>query len=163
MALVTDSRRVNGLVAFVVVVLAILAAPTTSRATVFTVTNTGDSSTIGSGSLRDAINQANGGTGNSIAFNIAGPPPFVISPASQLPGLIKDESIDGGGNVIIDGSGAGANAIGLWSESNGGNVIKGLTIRSFGGVGVDITSPNNTYGGTTALARDVISGNGGGG
>jgi len=71
---------------------------------VYTVDNTNDS---GSGSLRDAINQANAGTYDTIEFNLVAP--YTIAPASALPAITHD-------NVTINGGGAGP---GLEIEATG--------------------------------------------
>src|SRR5207248_8763451 len=53
----------------------------------FTVTNTNDS---GTGSLRQAILDANSGGGGTIAFNIPGTGVHTISPLSALPTITQD-------------------------------------------------------------------------
>lgn len=116
-----------------------------------TVTNTTDG---GSGSLRQALMDANGAAGvDTIAFSIAGDGPHVISPASALPAITGDLIIDGyaeplsepnllpsGSNavlkIVLDGNGAGA-ANGL--QVTGGNTrIRGLNIRNFDNVGISM-------------------------
>lgn len=76
-------RRVGillGVVAGIVAMLAAGAAQATTQT--ITVTNTNDS---GSGSLRDAINTANGDTGDTINFNIStGTGPFTITLTTGL-------------------------------------------------------------------------------
>src|ERR1700752_756775 len=59
---------------------------------VFTVTNTNDS---GTGSLRQAILDANSMGGGTIGFNIAGSGVHTISPLSQLPTITQTVTIDG--------------------------------------------------------------------
>jgi hypothetical protein len=114
-----------------------------------TVTNTADS---GGGSLRQVLTDANGAAGvDTIAFNIAGDGPHVISPGSGLPTINGDLIVDGysepfaepnllasGSNavlqIVLDGSAAGSSNGLLVS---GGNVrIRGLNIRNFGNVGI---------------------------
>ncbi|HEY6204752.1 MAG TPA: hypothetical protein VIW21_01155, partial [Chthoniobacterales bacterium] len=58
----------------------------------FTVTNTNDS---GTGSLRQAILDANSGGGGTIAFNIPGTGVHTISPLSALPTITQPVTIDG--------------------------------------------------------------------
>jgi parallel beta-helix repeat protein len=71
--------------------LALLATP--GSAATFTVTNTADS---GAGSLRQAILDANGNPGaDTIAFNITGGGPYVITPLSILPLVTETVVIDG--------------------------------------------------------------------
>jgi hypothetical protein len=70
-------------------------------------TSTSDS---GSGSLREAINQANTDAGDTIQFNIAGSGPFTITLASQLPTITSKMSIVGGksleAGILISGNGS---------------------------------------------------------
>ncbi len=124
------------------------------------VTNTNDS---GAGSLRDAINIANGGgsclaSSTSITFAIApGTGPFTIQPATQLPAIACPNTfIDGytqsgsspngdtsGGNnasiqVVLDGSACSA-CDGLQIQASN-VIVKGLAIRSFGGSGILVAS-----------------------
>ncbi len=136
-----------------VLILSLLPPLPAVQAATYTVTNTND---VGEGSLRKAINDANGHAGaDVITFTIGGSGPFVISPLSPLP-PIWDPS---GGTLFIDGytqSGAlpadedspatipvvidGAllpfqpdeNPInnGLWIASSG-NTVRGLTIIGF--------------------------------
>src|SRR5580704_3737658 len=73
--------------------LPVIAASSAAAATTWTVTNTNDS---GPGSLRQAIiNADNGSGGDTIAFAIPGTGPFKISPASDLPVLTVPGTIDG--------------------------------------------------------------------
>ena len=59
----------------------------------FTVTNTSDG---GSGSLRQAINDANGHAGlDTIAFNIPGTGVRTITPVTQLPSITSPATLDG--------------------------------------------------------------------
>ncbi len=80
-----------------------------------TVTNTADS---GAGSLRQAIvaNDNSAGGTNSIQFNIAGPGPHTITPASPLPSITHPVVIDattqpgyaGTPLIELDGQNAGS-------------------------------------------------------
>ncbi|MEW6049744.1 MAG: hypothetical protein AB1644_01595 [Candidatus Zixiibacteriota bacterium] len=124
---------------------------------IFTVTSLADA---GPGTLRAAIQAANGSPGNDlINFAIMPPgiPPYTIMPLSQLPPLTDPSgvTIDGlsqagaapGANppstatlvMEIDGSLAGA-ACGLWIQSNF-NVIQGLIINDFQEDGIRIEAP----------------------
>lgn len=155
---------------------------------VFTVTNIGDS---GVGSLRQAILDANLSSGSDlIQFNISGAGVHKITVLSALPDITDPVTIDGttqpSGTIELDGSSAGAGANGL-SIGTGSCVIRGLAIDGFsgngirldaggghliegnligvgagnGGSGIFVNSNNNTIGGFTAAARNVVSGNGG--
>ena len=105
--------------------------------TTLNVTNTNDA---GAGSLRWALMQANTQMGqDSIIFEISG----AISLLSQLPALIDDSTMilgsssPGGYNsVILDGSSMTVGD-GLVVQSRD-NVIEGLTIRNFPGIGITV-------------------------
>jgi hypothetical protein len=192
----------------------IVLAAANGHAATFTVSNTNDS---GSGSLRQAILEANASLGvDAIVFNIPGAGPHTILPLSVLPTVTDPVVIDGytqpgaspntilsgfGSDAVLmielDGTNAGTGIDGLYI-AGGNSTVRGLAINRFGGagtqfgnagvqigfsganviegnfIGVDITgtsalgnagsgvritSPNNTIGGTTAAARNVISGN----
>lgn len=154
-----------------------------AHATVFTVTNTGDS---GTGSLREALTYANAMPGpNSIIFNIPASDPnfdsgkgiWTVTPQSTLPFITQSGiTIDGttqttfGGNtnangpeICIDGKHLYGSdfAFHLYNASN--NVIKGLIIGGFT-VGIEISgsgSANNTivgnYIGCNHNATDTLS------
>jgi hypothetical protein len=138
--------------------------------------------------------------GAIVAFDIPGQGPYTIRPASSLPPLLGNITLDGttepdfvGTPVVeLDGTDAGGFAQGL-SVSGSGNTIRGLTVNRFsdngisigaGGqgnlvegcfVGTDVTgmldlgngnagimigqASDNTIGGTTSAARNVVSGN----
>jgi hypothetical protein len=193
-------------------ILLAIAAPTNSKKAsrqvtvadqpmmTFTVTNTSDG---GSGSLRQAINDANGNAGlDTIAFNIPGSGVHTITPAfPQLPSITSPVVIDGStqpgfaGLPLIEISGAtiGNNGNGLVIDAGGsGSTIRSLVINhgwslgillanncviegcflgtdptgtiAFGntqGIGTNFAASvtNNVIGGTTAAARNLISGN----
>jgi CSLREA domain-containing protein len=124
---------------------------------VFTVSNTSDS---GAGSLRQAILNANS-TANSplgpdqILFNIPGTGTQTISLNSALPAVTDPVVINGGSNVILNGSGAGTGVSGLvLSTSN--SKINNLTITGFNGTGVTVTSGTGN-----TISHNSIYGNGG--
>ncbi|MFM7099253.1 MAG: choice-of-anchor Q domain-containing protein, partial [Gemmataceae bacterium] len=134
------------------------------------VTNTSDSSTAGSGSLRAAINLANSTPGNdgiSFAFS-SGSSPYTISLTSSLPNIISTTTdINGSfaGNVIINGIGSSSLTISgnngnfsIFNTNSRGNLfISGVTSS-----GANFTSGNggafNNFG-TLAISSSVISGN----
>ena len=163
----------------------------------FVVTNANNH---GSGSLRDAIVNANATIGkDTIVFNIPGPGVKTITLLNALPDITDPVVIDattqpgyaGTPLVEIDGLATGS-ASGLTIKA-GGSTVRGLAIGNFRnnagillngcdnnliqgnyvGVAADGTtqrqnsrgivltnSSNNVIGGTTAAARNVISGNG---
>ena len=151
-------RRALGLV------LAFLAAPAL-RAATLTVTNTGDS---GAGSLRQAILDANAGSGgDTIEFNIPGSGPYVITPLPPgLPAVLKTTTIIDGttqpgyaGTPIIEI----ANFAGSGLKLQGGSssvlaiVVRGLNI------GISMESSNNTVMGCyvgTDVTGTIAAGNG---
>jgi hypothetical protein len=117
--------------------------------TTYTVTTTADS---GSNplSLRQAIMDANGSSGNTIAFSIGSGGLATISPQSALPAITKaNTKIDGlsqGGSgytgpplIELDGSSAGTSSNGL-DISASGCTISGLVINNFGNNGITIDS-----------------------
>ncbi len=126
------------------------------------VTNTNDS---GAGSLRDAISYANSSCSigpHTIAFDIPGVGPHVISPATQLPNVICDFTIIDGytqsgssANTSLDGSNDAAIKIVLNGATcsgcnglhvTGGSVqIEGLAIVGFPGNGIVAQTSANLY------------------
>jgi parallel beta-helix repeat protein len=121
-------------------------------------------------SLREAMlaanNTANGATPDLINFNIAGVGPHIIQPLSALPAITDAIILDGTSEpdfagtpvVVIDGSLAGASASGLQQLiGSDGSTIRGLVIKHFTNVGVDIASSGNRVEG------NVIAFNGGAG
>jgi hypothetical protein len=150
-------------------------------ATTFTVINTNDS---GPGSLRQAILDANGSPGSTIAFNIPGSGVHTISSVSALPSLSVTTTLDGytqpGASPNSNGPGLPDNAV-LLIELDGTNAgsstglvvtggsstIRGLVVNRFGSYGIELQSAGNTIegdfigtdpSGTAARAN----GNGGG-
>jgi uncharacterized repeat protein (TIGR01451 family) len=175
----------------------VLVAPT--GPVTFRVTNTNDS---GPGSLRQALLDANAHAGkDTVSFGIATSGVQTIHVGGDglgaLPTVTDPVLIDGTTEpgyagrplVVLDGSGAGTDAVGL-DVTAGGSTIKGLVIGGFGGDailletlggdvvqgnylgtdatgttavanlrGVEITSANNQVGGTSLASRNVIGGN----
>ena len=134
--------------------LLLLIAPHAQSAT-FTVTNTADS---GSGSLRQAILDANANSGlDTIAFQIPGAGVRTIAPLSTLPPLTDPVSIDGTTQpgfaslplIELNGTSAGGNA-GL-RLLGGGCTVRGLAINRFLTDGIDISGP-----GTNLVAGNFI-------
>ena len=161
----------------------------------FTVKNNKDS---GGESLRDAIMKANASAGlNTIVFDIDGTGTQTISLKSALPALTSAVVIDattqpgyaGSPLIILDGSAAGAGAIGLHLQG-GASIIRGFSIGGFdgdgilidtadgntleanylgvdatgsaafaNGAGIEIRSNNNTVGGSSVGQGNLISGN----
>src|SRR5258708_21726672 len=97
----------------------------------FTVTNTSDS---GTGSLRQAIMDANGAAGaDTIAFSISGSGVHTISPSSALPDITDTVAIDGttqpgyAGAPLIELNGASAgNVVGLTFRQVLNSSVRGL-------------------------------------
>jgi len=106
-----------------------------SEAATFIVTNTNDS---GTGSLRQAILNANTNPGSTIAFAIPGLGAHTITPTSALPTVTAAVVLDattqpgyaGSPIVTLDGSLAGLGVNGL-VISAGNSVVTGLVIRGF--------------------------------
>jgi len=163
----------------------------------FVVTNANNH---GSGSLRDAIVNANATVGkDTIVFNIPGPGVKTINLMNPLPDITDAVVIDattqpgyaGAPLVEIDGLAINGPVSGLTIKA-GGSTVRGLSIGNFRNnagimltgcdnnliqgnyLGVDadgttarqnfrgvilFNSSNNVIGGTTAAARNVISGN----
>ncbi len=135
---------------------------TAAPAATFTVTNANDS---GPGSLRQAILDANSGSGaDMIVFNIPGAGVHTVSPLTQLPPLTDDAgtTIDGytqpgsspntlalGDNAVLlvelSGASAGSDAIGLLVQSSN-NSVRGLAVNRFRG-GISILGSSNRVSG----------------
>jgi CSLREA domain-containing protein len=148
------------LVAMVALSLLLLAARP-AHAVTLTVNNSadpgdGDCDPDGGCTLREAINEANTTTADTIGFRFHGGGVTTISPTSQLPTITERLTIDGytqpgasentaanGTNAVLkielNGSAAGAGTPGIEVQASG-CVIKGLVINRFGGHGVRITS-----------------------
>ncbi|MEM7312124.1 MAG: DUF4347 domain-containing protein, partial [Planctomycetota bacterium] len=131
----------------------------------FTVTNTDDD---GSGSLREAIEQANATAGiDTIEFAIVGGAVNTIELDSALPAITEAIIIDGwsdsdyGGDgvpvIIIDGSNAGI-ANGLNLSGADGSTVRGLSIINFELNGVRLDSDNTLiYGNYIGVEVDGVT------
>ncbi len=121
-------------------------------ATVYTVTNTNDS---GTGSLRQAITDANAANGNRVHFNISGTAPFTINLSSSLPDIVKAIAIDGNTQpvgsytgtdpaIIVKGSRTSIDYCFSVTAGSTGSLIRGIMITDFhlGGIYVNKV---NTY------------------
>jgi uncharacterized repeat protein (TIGR01451 family) len=131
----------------------LLFLPTVANAASFVVTSAADE---GPGTLRQAILDANANPGaDEIAFAIPGSGAQTISPASPLPEITEQVSIDattqpGASScdpwpptllVRLEGSGAGAATSGLTVSGGTGTVIKGFIFRRFDGDGISLSAP----------------------
>jgi hypothetical protein len=126
-------------------------------AATFIVTTTADS---GSGSLRQAILDANANLGpDNITFNVGGGGVQTIYPATALPNITESVVIDGttqpgfGGSplVTLDGTFAGGNTAGI-GLSGSGSVVKSLAITNFG-YAVNISGDSNTLQGNHLIGN----------
>ncbi|MGI8856897.1 MAG: beta strand repeat-containing protein [Thermomicrobiales bacterium] len=140
----------------------LLSAPVVSAAAL-TVANVNDS---GPGSLRDAITQANDGSGALITFAVSG----TISLASPLPHIAASMTIDGTGAptyagmpvVTIDGNNGGT----VFTTNPGTDVrLRGLTIQhGMGGAGGGVLNNGTlTLDASTLLHNGTPAGGSGGG
>ena len=159
--------------------IVMLSAP----ANVFLVTSGADS---GEGSLRQAILDANASPGaDAIYFEVAG----TLEPLSPLPAITEAVIVDAttaSNRISLRGTSAGPGADGL-RIARGPSVVRGLVIEAFRDDGIQLTSGGNVIegnwiglgtaggnggdgiavvgvagnriGGTTAAARNIISGN----
>jgi surface protein len=125
----------------------------------YTVTSAEDPGTPGDGelTLREAIDASNANPElNVIHFNIPGPGPHTIQPTSALPVITDPVIIDGytqpGASPNTKPPGEGSNFIGtdVSGSDDQGNSESGVYIYKVS---------NNTIGGTTPVAGNVISGN----
>jgi len=129
--------------------LAFVASSAVQAAT-FTVTNTNDS---GAGSLRQAIDDANGTFGaDRIEFNIAGAGVHTIQTATDLPDIFDNVVIDGStqpgfaGTPLIEIGGAfGPRTVGLIVTSGvDATEIRNLTINNCTDANIRVDGCNNT-------------------
>jgi parallel beta-helix repeat protein len=121
-----------------------------SVGTIYTVTNTSNS---GTGSLRQAIIDANGRAGaDTIRFNISGSGVRSISVSTALPSISSPVVIDGWSNpgyistpvIELNGGNAGTGVEGLTlAAGSTGSTVRGLIINRFTGYGIEINGSNN--------------------
>jgi CSLREA domain-containing protein len=146
--------------------LATLCAPAAASGATVTVNGTGDSAANdGTCTLREAITAANSNTQSGAAagecpagdalpqvdtidFSITGGGPHVITPATELPELREQMTIDGGltdpNRVVLDG--VDGTKSGLTVALDEGFVVRRLAIIRFGeGIDVSSTSNGNTF------------------
>lgn len=115
----------------------------------FTVNNTGDADVAGT--LRWAINQANSTVGDDIiAFAIPGAGAHTIAPATALPTIVEQVSINGttqGASstplIVIDGSATPAGTNGLTfatqaSLTSSDSIVRALAVQNFPAAGIAI-------------------------
>ncbi len=117
-----------------------------SSAATFVVSNTLDS---GSGSFRQAILDANAGSGlDTILFGIPGAGPHTISPLSALPPITDPVVIDatsqpgfaGSPLIELNGAKAGGSSSGIRLLTTS-SVVRGLAINGFAAGGIEIDAP----------------------
>src|SRR3954453_19560206 len=110
----------------------------------YVVTNTNDA---GSGSLRQAIKDANANLGaDFISFNIGGGGARTISPLSALPSITDPVSLNAttqpgfAGKPLIEvrGDKAGTSGVNGIRVDSGSTTVRGLIINRFSGSGVSI-------------------------
>lgn len=126
---------------------------------VFTVSNLNDG---GAGSFRQAIIDANTGTGGEIRFTVAG----TINLVTPLPAITQTVFINNNnaGNtptVELNGAatqGAGIASIGLWIRA-GNCTIQGLAINRFGEAGIRMDSDGVGTDNQNAIRRSYIGTN----
>jgi titin len=126
-------------------------------AATFIVANTSDS---GSGSLRQAITDANAGSGtNTIIFQIPGTGPFTLNPSSAYPAITPNPVVIDGTTqpgyagkplIQINGSNLGASADGLELFA-GNSLVSGLAIFSCNRDGIRIQG-----GGTNVIQGNYL-------
>ncbi|HEY7008659.1 MAG TPA: right-handed parallel beta-helix repeat-containing protein [Jatrophihabitantaceae bacterium] len=150
-------------------------AATPAASTTIYVTNTSDS---GTGSLRDAILEANDPTlaWDTIAFNINGSGQQVITPVNNLPAFTAPVTLDGytqsGASPATEASAAVLNIVidarnttrGLALNTNN-SYVRGLVITGSRGNGIDVNGKNNRVDGNYVglTAAGTAAGNGGDG
>ena len=126
----------------------VITFPIGAHAATFTVTNT---NAAGTGSLRQAILDANSNAGaDLVAFNIAAGG-LTILPTNALPMLTDPVTIDGSTQpgyvgvplIEIVGTNAGANANG-WLVASSNCVLRALAINAFRGDAIQITNGLNS-------------------
>lgn len=128
-----------------------------------------------SGNTRYGISVTVSGTNNKVLGNVIG-----LNTSDQIRGNGTAGILNNGGaGITIGGTVAGSrniisgNSTGVWLVTSANNTILGnyigtnrsgtATRGNSDGIFVDVGSANNTIGGTTAAARNIISGNNGNG
>ncbi len=115
--------------------------------------------------LRAAIEEANAiGEPTILTFASFGKQEVIFTPQSPLPAFTAPIILEGGNELVIDGSQAGADAHGIQIQANGSSIL-GTRITNFSGDGVRIEGSNNRVmqGGSTDNAGAgirVVSGTG---
>ena len=140
------SRSANGTEAGPAVGTSVSTLPAGLLATTYIVTSVLDS---GPGTLRQALLDA--GPGDTITFDPAVFPPampMTIALESELPPVTQGYLTIDASNIgaVLDGSSLPANSTGL-SIASDNNVVRGLQILYFRGVGIVVGGANNTIGG----------------
>lgn len=140
--------RLSSLVGCLLLMAALFAGH--ALAATLTVTNTLD---FGPGSLRQTLLDANATIpGDTIVFNIPGPPPFKITPTSSLPSIFNSPVILDGTTqpgyagtplIELDGSLAGTAGVDGISVGTAGCVVRGLAINRFSQTGINLGSLSN--------------------
>ena len=129
-------------------------------------------SDTGTGSLRQAITDANSSVGpDRITFEIASAGPHTIAPASPFPTITSAVEIDGftqAGStfntpmIVLNGDALPVEAIGVsgLTLSGGNSEVRGLVINGFPGPGISINSSGNTirlnFIGTDAIGSTAV-------
>ena len=167
------SKKLIGTVGAGIVALGMAAGANPAQAAVFGVNNTADA---GGGSLRSAINAANGtAVLDQILFNIPGPGPHVITLANDLPAITQPVAIRGysepNASVATANSAANPSVVinatnavrGLHLNGNGIEV-RGLVVNNAQNDGMWIVGDNNivtgSYVGTNAAGNaTALNGN----
>jgi len=124
-----------------------------SYATIFIVNNTGDSSSMGSGTFRRAIIDVNNDIfpPHNIVFNIATPFPVLNPATTPYPAIGRTTDVNGtntgvgGGIVTINGANVTAGAIGLTLTAfAGSSTIRNFSIINFNNQAIQINVNNAT-------------------
>jgi CSLREA domain-containing protein len=102
--------------------------------------------------LRAAIEEVSKGTSEAptaISFELPGGA-TTIAPQTALPAITKPVAIDGtgngGGQLLLEGGGAGSGAIGLQIEGDN-STVRGVKVQHFDGAGIRVQASNTLIGG----------------